>query len=246
MSTKIAVVTGVSSGIGESICKTLLQKDYKIYGVSTTKPSLKNSHFIWIKADLREPSFYSQINNRVVEDEIDVLINNAGIAIERGALDVTLDSFEEVFGVNFKAPILLTKALRDKIEGGLVINISSVSDRLVGEKYSLYCSSKAALNIYFDVIALEEKGFKVVSILPSYVDTPLLRKLQENRDFPWDAVMKPDQIAEFVQRIIEEQSSIDTGTKIIVISDSLKEDLEDVENLWGYNVDTRELFRLKK
>ncbi len=239
------MVTGSSSGIGKAISGLLLQLGYKVYGISRSKSMFKHMNFVWVRVDLTKTKDYSLIFDSIKENKIDILINNAGVAFENRALDFTEEEFAQMFDVNYKAPILLTKKLKEKLTGNLVINISSVSDRLVGEKYALYCSSKAALNRYFDVVALEEKKIKIVSILPSYVDTNLLRNLQKNKNFDWTATIKPKQIAELIDRIIEDKN-ITTGSKIIAVSDSLKEDLEYKENLWSYNVTTKKMLRLKQ
>lgn len=243
---KTAIVTGASSGIGKAISYLLLQLGYKVYGISRTKPSLKNPHFVWIKADLLKSSNYIQISKTIKERIIDVLVNNAGIAFEENSLKFNEESFDQMFGINYKAPILMLKILKKKLYGSLVINISSVSDRLVGENYALYCSSKTALNVYFDVIALEERNIKIISILPSYVDTPLLRKLQRKQKFDWSATLKPGQVAEFVVRVIGDKDELSTGSKVIVVTDKLKEDLKYEENLWGYNATDKKLVRLSR
>ncbi|OGN03526.1 MAG: hypothetical protein A2655_04795 [Candidatus Yanofskybacteria bacterium RIFCSPHIGHO2_01_FULL_43_42] len=243
---KVAIVTGSSSGIGKAIAALLLNLNYKVYGVSKSPSVFNNGNFIWVQADLTSENDLQRITKEIKDDSINILINNAGIAFEKGALAFTELEFRKIFDLNFKAPILFTQALKEKLNKGLVINISSVSDRLVGEFYALYCSSKAALNIYFDVVALEEKNMKIISILPSYVDTPLLRKLQENsKNFDWNLTMKPEQIAEFVGRVINDNEDLSSGAKVIVVSDSLKEDLEYNENLWGYNVNTKQLSKIK-
>lgn len=244
---KTAVITGTSSGIGKAICDLLLNEGFKVYGISKTYSEVENQNFVWIEADLTDNNSYEQIPENIAEGYIDVLINNAGIAFEHRALDFSDQNFNRIFNLNFKAPILLTQALKEKIQNGLVINTSSVSDRLVGENYSLYCSSKSALNIYFDVIALEEINIKFLSILPSYVDTPLLRKLQENnKEFDWLSVIKAEEIAQFVGQLVKDNSSFPSGAKIIIVSDALREDLEYNENLWGYNVTTKKLLKLKR
>ena len=243
---KVAIVTGSSSGIGKAIAALLLNLNYKVYGVSKSPSVFNNGNFIWVQADLTSENDLQRITKEIKDDSINILINNAGIAFEKGALAFTELEFRKIFDLNFKAPILFTQALKEKLNKGLVINISSVSDRLVGEFYALYCSSKPAFNIYFDVVALEEKDMKIISILPSYVDTPLLRKLQENsKNFDWNLTMKPEQIAEFVGRVINDNEDLSSGAKVIVVSDSLKEDLEYNENLWGYNVNTKQLSKIK-
>jgi len=241
---KIAIVTGSSSGIGKAIAELLVEKFYKVYGISREAGEISNPNFIWIKADLLDPLTYERVPKEILEEKIDLLVNNAGIIVKQNGLEFTEETFRKTFDTNLKAPILLTKTLKEKLNKGLVINISSVSDRLVGENHGLYCASKAALNKYFEAVALEEKSIKFVSILPSYVDTPLLRKLQEGQDFNWDEVIKPQEIAELVERVASEEIAVFSGAKIIVVTDSLVEDLEYDEDLWGYNVSTKSLSRL--
>ena len=243
---KTAAVTGASSGIGKAICEALCADGFKVYGISRS-PRDSQDNFVGIAADLTDVSVFQKILSSIGEESVDILVNDAGVIFENGALDFTDKTFAKMFDINFKAPILLTQTLKPKLRNGLVINISSVSDRLVGEGYALYCSSKAALNIYFDTVRLEEGNIKFISILPSYVDTPLLRKLKANdKTFAWNAIVKPEDIADFITEILDGKREISNGARIIVISDALREDLEYSENLWGYNVTTKELIRLKQ
>lgn len=241
---KIAVVTGSSSGIGKAVTELLLKKEYKVYGISREAELINNSNFIQIEADLLDLVSYEEIKKAVTESRIDLLVNNAGVIIKQNGLEFTEDVFEKTIGTNFKAPILLTQALKDKLNGSLVVNVSSVSDRLVGEQSGLYCASKAALNKYFETMAIEEKGIKFVSILPSYVDTPLLHKLEDGHNFNWNEVIKPGEIAELIEKVISGEIKFSSGAKIIVVTDALKDDLEYNEDLWGYNVNTKMLSEL--
>jgi NAD(P)-dependent dehydrogenase (short-subunit alcohol dehydrogenase family) len=245
-SEKIAVVTGTSSGIGKAITKSLLTKGFKVYGIARTYADIQHSNFVPIEADLSNPASYQLIKNSITEDYIDILINDAGVAFETPALAFTEIDFKKMFGINFCAPILLTQTFKEKLRG-FVINISSVSDRVIGENFALYCSSKSALNIYFDIIALEEKNIKFISLLPSYVDTPLLRTLQKNNpDFDWSATVQPADISLLINKIIDAPQDFFSGTHIIVATEALKEDFEYHENIWGYNTDTNELKKLNQ
>lgn len=241
---KTAVITGTSSGIGKAITELLLENSYKVYGISRDDGTINNPNFIQIKADLLDSTFYKEIEKIINELHIDLLVNNAGVITKQKGLEFTEDIFEKTFGTNFKAPTLLTQALKNKLNNGLVINISSVSDRLVGEKFGVYCASKTALNKHFETIALEEKTIKFVSILPSYVDTPLLHKLEDGDDFNWSEVIKPKEIALLVKKIIDEEIKVSSGAKIIVVTNALIEDLKYDEDLYGYNVNSQTLTKL--
>lgn len=243
---KIAIVTGANSGIGEAIARRLLDAGYKVYGLYKKQSSITNNNFVGIQFDLANLKKYSTILKVVKENKIDILINNAGVLFEEDALSANRGSIEKTFDINFFAPIQLTKTLKQKLTGGIVINISSVSDRLVGEKYAAYCSSKAALNKYFEVIAMEEKELKIISILPSYVDTPLLRRMHEGTEFDWTMPMRPDDVAKFICDMTQDNAKLKSGAKVIVINNKMKEDVEYHEDLWGYNVTTEALISLKQ
>ena len=244
---KTAIVTGSSKGIGEAVSRNLLENNYKVYGISRTAPRIDNSNFIWIQSDLNSLASFKEISDQITEDKIDLIVNNAGVAFAQNGLELTDKEFEEVFNLNFKSPIYLIKALFEKIKGGTVMTVSSVSDRLVGPKFGLYCASKAAISKYVEALSKENSDIKFVTLLPSYVDTPLLRKLHgegQFSDFEWNEIIKPEQIAEFINDILSEKYKIESGAKIIIATDSLVEDFEYDENLYGYNVSDKKLSNL--
>lgn len=245
---KIAVVTGSSYGLGLSISKLLLDNDFKVYGVSRSEPSIKNSNFVWIKTDLLNDNDLKNTIDKIKEEEIDLLVNNAGTAILESSLNLIDKNFDLTFGLNFKAPIKLTCLLKDKLESGLIINISSNSDRFAQKDYGLYSASKAALNIYFDTVAVENKNIKILNLLPSYIDTPLQHKLNDNGndiEFTWDMAMDSDKVAKSILKLFENKDNYPTSSKIMVVSNKLIDDTEDPEKLWYYNVDTEEFIKLK-
>lgn len=244
---KNAVVTGSSSGIGKSISTLLLETGFEVYGISNTPSGIDNPKYIHIKEDLTDQSFFDRLPDLIQTDSIDILVNNAGIAFRLGAMEFNEKDFNRIYDINFKAPILLTQILKSKIMSGMVINISSVGDRIVWEKYGLYSSTKAALDIYFDVMALEEKNIRFLSILPSGVDTPLSRNLAEgDNGFDWDALIKPEQIAKLVGQIVAGEKDLPSGAKIIVVSEAQKDNLNHAEKLWGYNATTEEFMKLNQ
>lgn len=245
---KIAVVTGSSYGLGLSISKLLLDNGFKVYGISRSEPTTKNSNFVWIKADLLNDNDLKDIIDKIDEEKIDLLVNNAGTAILESSLNLTDKNFDLTFGLNFKAPIKLTSFLKDRLDGGLIINISSNSDRFAQKDYGLYSASKAALNIFFDTITVENKNIKIFSLLPSYIDTPLQHKLNDNGndiEFTWDMAMDSDKVAKSVLKLFENKDNYPTSSKIMIVSNKLIDDTEDPEKLWYYNVDTEEFKKLK-
>lgn len=244
---KIAVITGASYGLGKAICERLLSNGYKVYGISRSEPVTKDSKFNWIKADLAKSSDITSIVNLIHENSIEVLINNVGTAFEKPALDFSDEDFDKVFGLNFIAPIKVTKALFPKLESGLVINISSVSDRFPDPLWAMYGSSKTALNLYFETIAEEHKNVKVINLLPSYIDTPLQHQISDgNKDFSWNTCMKSEEVAGSVLYTINHREEFESGSRIIVTSNLLDDGDYQPEKLWVYNVSSSKVKRISR
>lgn len=247
---KIAVVTGTSRGIGKSLVQALLKNSYKVYGLSRTKTDIDDPSFVGITCNLIDNMSIKNALDKIEEQRIDLLINNAGIAAMQDSLDFSEELFESTFALNFKAPIIIVQNLLNKLEGAVVVNISSVSDRVADNISAMYSASKAALNIYFDSIACKYKNFRIYNLLPSFVDTKLLRdNLQDPKlagvfELDWDKILKPNDIAELVLLLLN-KNEIPSCTKIIAVTDVLLSDLEPQENLMVYNADHKTLEKLK-
>lgn len=241
---KIAIITGVSSGIGQEVAKRLLAMGWKVYGLSRRDPSIQNDAFVWIECDLAQADAIYKSLQLVIEPNIDLLVSNAGVAFEELATAANKDSYEKMFTVNVLAPILVVNSLRSKLAKAVIITVSSVSDRLVDKDFALYCSSKAANTRYFESLADELKDTKVYGLLPDYVDTPMLRELQEGRDFDWDGTIKMGDLANFAVELTLGKHDLESGSNIIVVTNGLIEDLENQEKLYGFNTDTQELKKL--
>jgi short-subunit dehydrogenase len=110
---------------------------------------------------------------------------------------------------------------------------------------ALYCSSKAAITSYFGSLADELKDARVYSLLPDYADTPMQHRTNDNnKDFDWSMTLSPDDIARFTGDVITGKFALESGADVIIINDTLKEDLENPEKLYGFNTDTHELVKL--
>lgn len=242
---KIAVVTGTSYGLGKSICEELLKNDFKVYGISRTKPPLNHIQFAWIKADLTNTSDINFIGTSIQEDHIDLLVNNAGHVFPLKTLDYTDDDFETMFGLNFKAPIKITCELFPKLDKGLIINISSDSDRFPDPDLALYGSSKAALNIFFETMAAENKNVKIINVLPTYIDTPFLRTFISDEDFDWKKSMKPEDVAEALLGVIKNKNTIESGSRIMIIKQEHADGIYNPEKLWIYTTKNKKFIKAK-
>lgn len=242
---KTALVTGASYGLGEAISNKLLTLGYKVYGVSRTKPSIDNENFFWIKADLLDNSELNTVPKHIDESSLDLLINNAGICFLKKTLDYTDDDFDIMFNLNFKIHAKLTKLLFDKLTNGLIINISSLADRYPDPTWALYSSSKAALNMFFEIMAAENKQVKIINILPSYVNTPMQHQIHDNTDFDWSQCMLPEDIAEAIRIVLSKSEEIESGSRVIVEKQINEDEQYTPEKLWTYSAKQNKLKHIR-
>lgn len=240
-----ALVTGTSYGIGEAIASKLLSEGWKVYGLSRSKGSLENENFTWLKCDLSKPDEISEAVKNIHEPSVDALISNAGVIEVENATAVSDASFQRTFSVNVLAPMLLVNHIKEKIKAASIISISSVADRLPESSIALYCSSKAANTSFFNALADELKDAKVVTILPDYVNTPMLHSTMDtDSTFDWSCTIKPDDIAQLCHDLLHSKRTVPSGSNIIVVTNALLDDLKSVETLYSFNTDTNELGRL--
>jgi NAD(P)-dependent dehydrogenase (short-subunit alcohol dehydrogenase family) len=240
-----AVVTGASYGIGKSVTEALLDEGWKVYGLSRSRPAFSNKRFIWLQCDLSQNNQIKKSLASITESKLDAIVSNAGVVIEEAASDISPASYERIFSTNVLAPMLIINTLSEKITHATIITVSSVSDRLPDAGLALYCSSKAANTQYFSVLAKELKDAKVYTLLPDYVDTPMLRNTPpSNEHFNWDVIIQPRDIAKLSADLISGRLKLDSGSNVIIVTTALKESWRSVEKLYGFNTDTGELLKL--
>lgn len=184
---KNIVITGATSGLGNLLVKNFSALDYRVFaGYRNLK--LKNSlseiseNVVPFYIDMSKKWSVSKaaksICEQLEEDEkIDTLINAAG-CVCAGAMEcLDVEKIREQFEVNTFSHLQLTQGLFEKLQGGRIINISSMASFGLYPFIAPYCASKRALDILFNSMQLEcGTDIKVISIKPGVIKTPLWDK----------------------------------------------------------------------
>lgn len=204
----VAVVTGASRGLGESIALWLAKTGTAVSLVARSEKVLQDvarrvedlgGRALPLSADVSEWTTCRQIIERTLDHfgHIDALVNNAGI-IQPLASTARSDpeAWRYNIGVNLLGPFYLIKAAVPALrkQKGRIINVSSGAANTPIESASAYCAAKAALNQFTNVLASEEPELTCIAVRPGVVDTDmqaLIRK--EGPD-----TMPPERIAYFV------------------------------------------------
>ncbi len=212
---KVAIVTGSTRGIGKATALTLAREGMRIVVNSRTQAEIDETVkmieqmgaiAIGIRADVGDSQQVEALVQVTVEKfgRIDVLVNNAGIAIEKDFMHTTEKEWDDIMNANLKSIFLCSKAVLPvmmKQGGGVIVNISSGAGKTGFASLSAYCASK------FGVIGLTESlaketghyNIRVIALCPGSVAT----SMQEKIDPEWyashkDRILKPEDVAEKV------------------------------------------------
>ncbi|MEK3724958.1 SDR family oxidoreductase [Paenibacillus sp. FSL H8-0034] len=162
MKTKIALVTGGLRGIGEAISTDLAQNGFITYTASRGGSVPTSDNRFHLEMDLQDEESISEAFKFIEEKHgsLDVLVNNAGVMINKPFTEFEKNDWEQVYQTNVFGPISCIQKSFPlmKEDGGRIINISSIMTRSPLPNTSLYTSSKHALNGLGE--ALGEEWFK--------------------------------------------------------------------------------------
>jgi len=181
MNNKVALITGASSGIGESAAILLYKAGYKVYGAARRVEkmlSLREKGISVISLDLTDEESIGNCVNTIIKKEgsLDVLINNAGYGSYGAIEDVPMEEARRQFDVNIfglaKLTQLVLPGMREK-RFGKIINISSMGGKVYTPFGGWYHATKHALEGWSDCLRMEVKqfGIDVVVIEPGGIKT---------------------------------------------------------------------------
>jgi NADP-dependent 3-hydroxy acid dehydrogenase YdfG len=212
---KIAIVTGVSQGIGKATAELLLKHNVKVVGWSRSAPfGITHPNFYYIGCDVSDINSVAKAFNSTLGltgEKIDILINNAGLGYFRMMEEITLDEWNEMFDVNVKGTFLCCKAflpLMKKNKSGHIINIASIAALQGLPEGTGYCASKFAVRGFSQSLFKEARphNVKVSCVFPGSVKTNFFKNYEAIT--PNDDMMKPEDIAASLIHIIETPENI--------------------------------------
>jgi len=215
----IAIVTGSSSGIGQSFTEQLLQKGATVYGLSRSiermevhKKQLGDTaeRYISVPMDISNHDAIEDWVKQTFTDKnrySDILINNAGLGYFDNVEDLALEKFEQMMQVNVSGVFYLTRHITPLMKANPVtchiINIASVAALMGNPKISVYNATKYALRGFSDALFKELRydGIKVSCFFPGSIATRFFDKIDEIDVH--DGMMHPDEIAETLLFVLD-------------------------------------------
>ena len=184
---KTVLVTGGVRGIGLSIAQAFQKKGYRVcVTYSKDEQSAERARAIGLEAYLSDVSDENAVKALFETiGGVDVLVNNAGVALFKQVQDVTAEEFDRLFAVNVKGAFLCVKHAVPFMlskQSGLIVNISSVWGEIGGSCESVYSASKGALIAFTKALANElgYSGIRVNTVSPGVIDTAMNARLSKD------------------------------------------------------------------
>ncbi len=234
-STQLALVTGISRGIGKVIATALIDEGYKVIGCSRSHPDeMPTKGLTWKALDVSEPQEVSSLHRYIETNHgnVSLLVNNAGIQIEKNVVESTDEDWENLVGANCRGVFNMCRAFIPMIEregGGSIINIGSISGDRADPGLALYNASKGFVHSLTRSIAIDH-GPKVRcnAICPGWIATdmasaafavasdPDRAEADAIARHPVDRMGQPVDIANAVRWLASAQAEFMTGQCITV------------------------------
>jgi NAD(P)-dependent dehydrogenase (short-subunit alcohol dehydrogenase family) len=235
-STRVAVVTGTSSGIGFETALTLARNGFQTYATMRNPKKGENIKSIASKENL--PIYIEQLD--VTDDKsvtnaiqailtqagrMDVLVNNAGYWLAGAFEETSMDEINKQFETNFFGLIRTTQAvlpIMRKQKSGTIVNISSAAGRFAYPGGSAYVSTKFAVEGLSESIAyeLEPFGIKVILVEPGVIKTNIANGMviankSQNSNSPYSQIVQKMSTS-FEQMLENASSSPDLVAKVVL------------------------------
>jgi NAD(P)-dependent dehydrogenase (short-subunit alcohol dehydrogenase family) len=240
MPRKTILITGAAGGIGRATVHLFSQKNWRVIGVDR---NIYGDDFpvdgLFIHSDIARPEDVQAIFEKahVFTKSLDALVNNAALQVAKPLIETTVEEWDAVMNANLRSVFLAVKLAYPllKMNGGAVVNVSSVHAVQTSANIAAYAASKGGLLALTRAMAIEfaPDEIRVNAILPGAVDTPMLRAglsrghlggsdVQERLDnlakkTVNGKVGRPEEIASAIYFLADgEQSSFMTGQALVV------------------------------
>jgi len=236
---KVAIVTGAGSGIGSSIADALAAAGaavcinyYGAYEDDARAHAARLPHAIAVAANIADADEVAAMVAKTTAElgPPDVLVNNAGVEHSTPLLDVTLDEWDAIVGVDLRGAFIClqaaARAMRDSGRGGSIVNISSVHEDVAFPGFTTYCVAKGGLRMLMRNACLElaPHRIRVNNVAPGAIATPInaatladpqkVETLQ--RIIPLARLGTPDEVAQVVVFLASDAASYVTGSTYYV------------------------------
>jgi NAD(P)-dependent dehydrogenase (short-subunit alcohol dehydrogenase family) len=234
---KRALVTGAGRGIGLAAAGALADAGAHVTLVARTESEIEEAaQAIRARGQEAEALVLDVTDLPAVQAAIaraapfNVLVNNAGTNRPKLLMDVTIDDFDAIMGLNVRAAYFVAQAVARRLieakQPGSIVNVSSQMGHVGAARRTVYCASKHAMEGFTKAMAIElaPHNIRVNSLGPTFLETPLTRPFFENAAFKAEVLSKIKlgrlgQLGDITGAIVflaSDASSLMTGSALVV------------------------------
>lgn len=228
---KVCIITGGSSGIGKATATQMAAEGGKVAILNRKEEEgnkaaeeirSKGGDVIYIKADTGKVEDLEAAVKTIIEkwQKIDVLVNNAAMMTYKPIAEISVEEWDAVMAVNLRGTFVLSKLCLPYIQGGAIVNVSSVHAHETTPNVIPYATSKGGMEAFSRGLSREYDASKVRvnSIEPGAVDTPMLwnnPNVKSGVEKVEGAIGKPEQIAAAICFLASDEASFINGTVLV-------------------------------
>ena len=223
MTSKVALVTGASSGFGRLTAVALRREGYRVFGTSLneqeTLPEGVEPSVLDVRSDQSVQSCIERLLS--LTDRIDLLVNNAGQAHASLIEETSMAQARDIFETNFWGVIRVTNAVLPTMRrqrSGHIVNVSSVAGLIGIVGQGFYSASKFALEGYTETLSVEVEpfGIKVSLVEPGFFRTNLHRSMSNSANDISDYASMRNAIETSIQDAISHGGNPERVAELIV------------------------------
>jgi glucose 1-dehydrogenase len=238
-----ALVTGSATGIGRSTITRLASEGAAavVNYVGSRDPAdevveevgAAGGRAIAIEADVSDEPAVQAMFARARDElggPVDLLVNNAGVEAPYALVDMPLEEWNRVIGVNLTGAFLCAReAARGMVAAGapgIIVNVSSVHEVIPWERFGHYCASKGGMKLWAQTIAKElaPKRIRVVNVAPGAIATPINKDVLDDdvkrraveAEIPQGRFGRPEEIAAAIAWLASDEAQYVTATTLFV------------------------------
>jgi glucose 1-dehydrogenase len=228
-----ALVTGADSGIGQSSAFELAAHGAAVainhVGDDSTARAMAEAieaaggRAVTVQMDVSQEADVQRAFSETKDalGGLDLLVNNAGIEEPYELVDMPLESWQKVLGVNLTGAFLCCREAARVMDGGTIVVNTSVHEVIPWMRFSHYAASKGGLKLFVQSIAKElaPRGIRVCSVAPGAINTPINAGADETTtrdEIPWGRWGEPIEIARAIAWLASDQAEYVVGTTLFV------------------------------
>ena len=242
---KVAIVTGAASGMGAATARRFAREGAKVVitdlkeaegAILSDQINNAGGEAVFVRHDVAQEADWKAVTATALRrfGRLDVLVNNAGVALAGGVAETSLEQWRWLMSINLDGVFLGVKYAVEamKVGGGSIINLSSIEGLIGDPNLAAYNASKGGVRLLTKSAALDcaRRGYRirVNSIHPGYIWTPMVEEFlngfQDGKErraaldalHPIGHMGDPEDIANGILYLASDESKFMTGSELVI------------------------------